>query len=50
MRKLFKKWQKRNDPPKSTIEYRVRKSGLMNNDELVRALTWTRDSLSLIHI
>lgn len=44
MRKLFKKWQKRNDPPKSTIEYRVRKSGLMNNDELVRALTWTRDS------
>ena len=43
MLKLFKMWMKRNDPPKITIDYRVRKSGAMTNEELIRALTWTRD-------
>lgn len=44
MKKLLEIWMKRNDPPKSTIDYRVRKSGAMTNEELIRALTWTRDS------
>ena len=44
MLKSLETWRKRNDPPKSTIDYRVRKSGAMTNEELIRALTWTRDS------
>lgn len=44
MRKLLEIWMKRNDHPKSMIEYRVRKSGLMTNEQLINALTWTRDS------
>jgi DNA-binding FadR family transcriptional regulator len=44
MLKSLEIWMKRNDPPKSTIDYRVRKSGAMTNEELIRALTWTRDS------